>query len=96
MLDPDRIQNIWIRNTVFRSFIRISIRMKCWIWIRIKDKIQEISRFKTEPRRTVDVKNGGGEVQNGGLKGSVGQWSLICITFTKGRIRTRIRIEVKS
>ncbi len=74
--------------TVFGNWIRIRIRAKIRFLIRIQVKIQELWR-------AVDA-------QNGGLKGSVDQWSQIRITFMRSRIRIevkswiRIRIKVKS
>jgi hypothetical protein len=57
--------------------------------------MQELSRLKIEPWRTVGTQNGGVEAQTGGLEGLR---PLIAdrITLMRSTIRIRIHIEVKS
>jgi hypothetical protein len=93
-----------IRITLMiRNRIRIEVKTLIWIRVRIKGKIQELSRFKRKQWRPVDAQNGGVEAPNKAMEdrgrskwrpgGSVGQWSRIRITLMS---RIQIRIEVKS
>jgi hypothetical protein len=55
---------------VFGIWIRIRInRVKIWIRIHIKVKIQELSRLKMVSWRAVNAQNGGVKAQTGSLKG---------------------------
>ncbi len=61
------------------------MRVKSWTRIRIQVKIKE-------PKRAVDISNGGAKAQNEVLEGlKVDQWSQIRITLMKSRIRIHVK-----